>query len=278
MMRRIFLALGLIVVLAKPAFPLHLEGSLDIGTGGGYDDNLNHASSHRQAEGAAFATSWIMVNASKDMGENGRYFVGAGYEGIYYPSFTDLTVNGFTVRGGLSYSVSKRMIVNGRAFWGARTYGDRDRDATVYGVSLGMKNQVYQKFAVRMGYQYTKNAAEEDVFSYDANRFSVSGEMNVSKTAYLALGYVLELTESTFYQPATAPTPSGAHGRRPSTTFGANQVVLKADSLAHVFSVDWEQDIYDGIYGLLGYAHSYVQRDPENYQDNFVSGKVGYRF
>ncbi len=274
-MRRIILALFLVVVLPGTAFPLHLEGSLDIGTGGGYDDNLNHASSHRQAEGAAFATSWIMVNASKNIGGNGRYFVGAGYEGIYYPSFTDLTVNGFTVRGGLSYSVSKKIIVNGRASLGVRTYGDRDRDATVYGVSLGMKNQVYQKFAVRVGYQYTKNAAEEDVFRYDANRFSVSGEMNVSKTAYLALGYALELSESTFYQPAIPPIPPGA---RPSTTFGANQVVLKADSLAHIFSVDWEQDIYDGIYGLLGYAHSYIQRDPEDYQDNFVTGKVGYRF
>ncbi len=277
-MRRIILALYLVVVLPGTAFPLHLEGSLDIGTGGGYDDDLNHASSHRQAEGAAFATSWIMVNASKNTRGNGRYFVGADYEGIYYPSFTDLTVNGFTVRGGLSYPVSKKIVINGRAFLGVRTYGDRDRDATVYGVSLGVKDQVYQKFAVRMGYQYAKNAAEEDVFSYDANRFSVSGEVSVSKTAYLILGYALELSESTFYQFATAPIPSGASGVRPSATFGANQVVLKADSLGHIFSVDWEQDIYDGIYGLLSYAHSYIQRDPENYQDNFVSGKVGYRF
>jgi hypothetical protein len=223
-------------------------------------------------------TSWLTLSGSKDILESGRYFVSAGYEGIYYPSFTDLTVNGFTIRGGLSYPVSKKILIQARASWGARTYGDRDRDATVYGLSLSMKDQIHQKFAVRAGYQYTKNAAEENVFSYGANRLSVSGEMNASKTAYLTFGYALEFTETTFYQSATAPTPSGAHGRRPSTTFGANQVVLKADSLAHIFSVDWEQDIYDGIYGLLGYAYSYIQRDPESYQDNFVSGKVGYRF
>jgi hypothetical protein len=204
--------------------------------------------------------------------------VGAGYEGIYYPSFTDLTVNGFTVRGGLLYPVSKTLVINGRVFLGARTYGDRDRDATVYGVSLRVKDQIYEKFAVRADYQYLKNAAEENVFSYDANRLSVSGEVSVSKTAYLALGYALEFSESTFYQPATAPAPSGAHGRRPSTTFGTSQVVLKTDSLAHIFSLDWEQDIYNGLYGLLGYVHSYIQRDPENYQNNFVSGRVGYRF
>ena len=277
-MGRIILVLGLVMALPVVAFAVHLEGSLDIGTGGGYDDNLNHASSTNQQEGAGFVTSWITLNASKDIFEKGRYFLSAGYGGTYYPSLTDLTVNGFTIRGGLLYPLSKTVLVNGRVSGGVRTYGDSDRDATIYDLSLGMKDQVHQKFAVRVGYHYTKNAAEENVFSYDANRFNVSGEVSVSRTAYLTLGYALEFTESTFYQPATAPTPSGAHGRRPSTTFGANQVVLKTDSVAHVFSMDWDQDIYDGIYWLLGYAYSYVQRDPESYRNNFVSGRVGYRF
>jgi len=277
-LRRAILALSLIVALPGLAFPVHLEGSLDIGTGGGYDDNLNHALSNNQKEGAAFVTSWITLSASKDIFKKGRYSLSAGYAGTYYASFTDLTVNGFTMRGGILYPVTKSVLINGGVLWEARTYGDSDRDATVYGLSIGIKKQVHDKLGLRMGYQYTNHAAEESVFSYDANRFSVNGETSVTKTSYLTLGYALEFSESIFYQLATAPTPSGAHGRRPSTTFGANQVVLKTDSVAHVFSVDWDQDIYNGIYWLLGYVYSYVQRDPKDYRDNFVSGRVGYRF
>jgi hypothetical protein len=276
--RQAVLAVCLVMALPGMAVAVHLEGALDFGTGGGYDDNLNHASSRSQQSGSGFATSWLRLNASKNIFETGRYFLSAGYEGIYYPSVNDLTVNSFAIRGGISYPVSKTFFVNGAVSWGDHTYGDSDRDATVYDFLVGIKDQVAQRFAVRADYRYTSNAAEQSVFSYDANRFRVSGEMSASKTAYLVLGYALELTQRTFYQSATAPTPPGAEGRTPSSTFGPNQVVLKSDAVVHVFSVDWDQDLYDGIYWIVGYAYSYAQMDPENYQDHFISGKVGYRF
>jgi hypothetical protein len=256
---------------------VHLEGSIDTGAGGGYEDNLNNATSDDQKEGSAFSTAWIILSGSTGV-DRGRLFLSAGYSGTYYADFTDLTVNGFTVRGGLLYPLTDQTLLSGGVLWGARSYGDSDRDATVYGVSLALKTQVYPRFTTRVDYHYTQNAAEESVFSYDANRLGVSGLVKALEAAFLTFGYALEFTERNLYQSTAAPTPLGARGRRASATFGPNQDVLKADAVAHIFSVDWDQVIYKELYTLIGYSYSYVRSDPGDYRRNMLSVRIGFRF
>lgn len=267
----------LLLVLPGLAHAVHLEGFMDIGTGGGYDDNLNNAASGNQKEGSGFATAWLLLGGSTGAGK-GRLSLSAGYTGTYYFDFTDLTVNGFTIRSGFLYPLTDRALFSGGALWGARSYGDSDRDATVYGVSLALKVQGLPRLATRIRYEYTQNAAEEAVFSYDSNRLGLSGEVKVMEAAFLTFGYSLDFTERNLYQPAGGVIPPGAHGRRPSATFGLNQEVLKADSVAHIFSVDWDHTIYKELYTLVGYSYTYVQSDPGDYRDNLISGRIGYRF
>jgi hypothetical protein len=174
--------------------------------------------------------------------------------------------------------MTEQVLLNGSVLWGARSYGDSDRDARQYGGSIGLKVQHHPRFATRLVYRYTRNDADASVFNYDANRFSVSGEVKAFETVFLTFEYALEVAERNLYQSATAPIPSGAHSRRASTTFGPNQVVLKADAVAHIFSVDWDLTIYKELYTLVGYSYSYVQSDPGDYRTSIFSMRIGYRF
>lgn len=276
-MKRIVRLLSLLILFSGVSFAESVEPMLDLGAGGGYDDNLNNASGD-QKEGAAFASTWVLLGVSKKVFEKGSLYLDGGYEGSYFADFSDLTVSALTAKAGFLYSITDTTLIHLSPRGGVRYYGDSDRDATVYGALISVRDRISPAFSARAAYRYTRNDAKESVFSYDSHRLGVSGEIKVGADSYLTVGYAANFSQSPFYQTATAPTPSGGKGKRPSDTFGTNQVVLKTDTTAHILSVDWDQDLYRRIYLRLGYAYSFVVSDLENYTDNFISGGIGYRF
>jgi hypothetical protein len=272
------LIVALLLVLPRLAFPIHMEGFVDVGAGGGYEDNLNNASSSDLKEGSGFMTVWITLNVWKDIFEDARLAFSGGYEGNYYPSFSDITENGYTVWGELNYSPTDSIVLDAEPWVGLRSYGERERDSTIYGISLALKKQINPEFGTAIGYEFMKNSAEESVFRYNTNAVSIHAEVNAIPTARLTIGYILEFTKTNLYQPKGLPAPPGAHGRRPSETFGSSQEVFKAGATANRISVGWDQELYEGIHVLVSYLFSYVRSDPGNYRDHVASGSVGYRF
>lgn len=275
-MTRIGLACCLLASLSVPARAAPAV-TFDGGVGGGYDDNLNTAQSSDQREGSGFAAAWLTVGVSKKVLDDTRLSLSGGYAGTDYTSVGDLSANGFHVKAALRYSMGESLLITLAPRAGLRYYGDSDRNAAAYGVALSARGELLPRVVALASYGYTHNAADAEAFSYDANRFGVGGEVRVGQKGYLTIGYALEFSQSPFYQLATVPIPLNGRGRRPSSTFGTNQVVFKADTTSHIATLDWDQTLYKGIYLQIGYAYTSVHSDLGDYRDNLVSGGVGYR-
>jgi len=273
--------LGLVLcLLAAPhqawaGSPIRL---LDLGAGGGYDDNLNNAFSADQREGSAFGSSWVTTGASIPASQKVRLAVSGAYKGTYYADFDDLTVNALAVRSSGWLLVRDSTSVDLAASAGRRWYGDDDRNATVYDASLGFRERVTLRLAVTAGYRYTSHAAEESTFSSRANRFAVGAEFELVKNGWLGLGYAVEVGQSLFYQAASVPIPSGGRGRRTSTTFGANQVAFRADTTIQTLSASWDQRAFESVAVRVEYVHSFIAVDPGDAQNNVVWASVAYRY
>jgi hypothetical protein len=250
---------------------------LDFGAGGGYDDNLNNASSADQREGSVFGSSWVTTGVSIPVSQKVRLAVSGAYTGTYYADFDDLTVNALAVRSSGRLLVRDSTSVDLAASAGRRWYGDDDRNATVYDASLGFRERVMPRLAVTAGYRYTSRAAES-TFSSRTNRFAVGAEFELVKNGRIGLGYAVEVGQSPFYQAASVPIPSGGRGRRTSTTFGANQVAFRADTTIQTLSASWDRRAFESVAVRVEYAHSFIAADPGDAQSNVVWASVAYRY
>ncbi len=250
---------------------------VDLGAGGGYDDNLNNATSANQREGSAFGTSWLMVGASIPVSERVGLGISGMYNGTYYADFDDLTFSGLAVRssGRLSVRDSTSLTIGAGA--GRRWYGDDARNATVYDGALGVRERVTPRLAMTAGYRYANQAAEEATFNSRSNRVAIGGEFAPIAGAWIGLGYAVEVGQSPFYQAASVPIPSGGRGRRPSTTFGANQVVFRDDTTTRTLSANWEQEAFESVFVRIEYAHAFISADAGDARDNLVWASVAYR-
>jgi hypothetical protein len=261
-----------------PLFAGTPDLSLDIGAGRGYVDNLNNARTDDLKEGSGFTSTWITVGLSERALKEARLYLKGSYEGTYFDSLSDLSVNGLTAEAGLLSTLMDSVLLKVSANLGMRSYGSSERDSEFYGLLISLRHQTLSRFATKVGYRYTNNDAEEAVFSYSSNKVSISGEFQITQEGYLSIEYSAELRENTFYETVAVQGSASIHGRRPSTTFGPNQVAFKEDVTVNTVSFLWDQDFYKGLYGQAEYSYSWVQSDPGIYTDQLVSGRIGYRF
>ncbi len=251
---------------------------LDLGAGAGYDDNLNYATSADQREGSSFGLSWLSAGALMPVSEKLRLTLNGAYSGTYYADFDDLTVNALAVRSSCRMSVADASSITLGASAGRRWYGDDDRNSTMYDAALELRRRWTSRVAMWAGYRYASRAADESTFSSRSNRLAVGGEYEPVEGSWIGLGYAIEAGQSVFYQSASVPIPSSGRGRRPSTTFGSNQVAFTDDTTTHTLSANWEQKALDTAFVRVEYAYSMVSADAGDVQDNLLWASVGYRY
>ncbi len=266
------------VTAVSPVYAAAPSLRLDVGAGGGYDDNLNLASSTDQREGDGFGMAWLTAGVSAPASRNIRIAVSGDYSGTYYADFDDLTVNALAVRSSGRVSVRDSASITVGAGAGRRWYGDEDRNSTVYDASVGWRERITSRTDVTAGYRYASQAAEASTFSSRNNRVAVGGEFTPTAGSWLGLGYAIEVGRSVFYQSVLAPIPSGGRGRRASATFGANQIAFNADTTTHTVSAKWEQEAGDSFSVHVEYAHAFVSADPGDAQNNLAWASVAYRY
>jgi hypothetical protein len=251
---------------------------LDLGAGAGYDDNLNYATSADQREGSGFGTSWLSAGGWMPVSEALRFTVNGAYSGTYYGDLDDLTVHALAVRSSCRWSTSDASSIALGASAGRRWYGDDDRNSAGYDAGLDLGRRWASRVATWAGYRYASRAADESLFSARSNRLAVGGEYQPVEGSWIGLGYAVEVGESVFYQSESVPIPSSGRGRRPSTTFGTDQVAFKDDTTIHTWSANWEQRALDTVFLRVEYAYSLVSADAGDAQANVLRATVGYRY
>jgi hypothetical protein len=268
------------VAVAAPgtAWAASVTPLVDLGAGGGYDDNLNNATTPGQRAGSMFGTSWVSAGAFIPVSPKVRVTLSGAYSGTYYADFDDLTVNGLSVRSLARVAVLDASSVTVGAGAGRYLYGDEDRDATVYDAGLDVRRRVTPRLAVTAGYRYASHAAEASTFSSRSNRLSVGGEFQSGDNTWFGLRYAGVVGQSVFYESITTQTPSSGRGHRPSSTFGTDQVAFQDDTTTHTVSASWEHEAADSIFARVEYAYSLVTADAGDAQDNVMWASVGYRY
>jgi hypothetical protein len=273
------MVLALLAVAAPyPAWAGSPTPWLDLGAGVGYDDNLNYAATADQREGSSFGLSWLSAGAFVPASEKLRFTLNGAYSGTYYADFDDLTVNALAVRSSCRVSASEASSITLGAGAGRRWYGDGDRNSTVYDAGLEFRRRWMSRAATWAGYRYASRAADESTFSSRGNRLTVGGEYQPVQGSWVGLGYTMETGQSVFYQSASVPIPSSGRGRRPSTTFGSNQVAFTDDTTTHTLSASWEQKALDTVFVRVEYAYAMVSADAGDVRDNLLWASVGYRY
>jgi len=252
--------------------------SLDFGAGGGYEDNLNHAPSGADKRGSGFVESWLQLGGRADVLDLAKVSLFGALTGEYNPTFNDLSATGLILRAGLNVPLSEQTELHVSAPVGLYYYGDTERDATRWGAAVSARDQFRPKLAGIVEYAFTHNGADQEAYSYNENKFTLSGEAKTAGGSRATLSYAASIGQSVFYQAQTAPDLPGTRAKTTNHTFAPNQEALKVDSAAHTLSVAWDQEIRAGIHARAAYAFTYVFSEAGDYRDNVVSGQLGYRF
>ncbi|MBI2519201.1 MAG: hypothetical protein HYV97_02240 [Bdellovibrio sp.] len=251
--------------------------SLDVGGEYGHVSNLNNATNDDLKEGSNFTAAWATIAISTVVAKKLDLFLMGSYDLVNYEKFNDLSLNAMTVEGGLLFSIKEpwlfKIFLNG----GIRDYGDSDRDSVIYGMLFSLTHKTFSKFRSKVAYRYSDNNANESVYSYSSNKITFSGEWQITSQGYLTLDYSSEFREAIFYETST-PSTQPPRGRRPSRTFGTDQVAFKEDTTSNSISIFWDQSLYKGFYGQAGYSHFWAKSDLGKYTGETISVGIGHEF
>lgn len=252
--------------------------SMDFGVGGGYEDNLNHAPNGANKKGGGIAESWLQLGGLKDVLGVAKVSLFGAFQGELNSTYSDLSAAGLNLRGGLTYPVDEKTELHVTAPVGLYYYGDTNRDATRWGAAVSLREQLKPRLAATVEYAYTQNDADQEVFSFNENKFGATLEAKTAGGSRATLGYAATFGQTVFYQASTAPDLPGTRAKAPSSTFAADQEALKANSTAHTGTLAWDQELGGGVHARAAYAYSYVVSEAGIYRDHAVTGQLGYRF
>ena len=252
--------------------------SMDFGVGGGYEDNLNHAPNGANKKGGGVAESWLQLGGSKDVLGAASVSLFGAFQGELNSTYSDLSATGLNLRGGLTYPVNDETELHITAPVGLYYYGATNRDATRWGAAVSMREQLKPRLAATVEYAYTQNDADQEVFSFNENKFTVTGEAKPAGGSRATLSYAAAFGQSVFYEDSSLPDLPGTRAKALSSTFAADQEALKVNSTAHTATIAWDQEFGRGVHARAACAFSYVVSEAGVYRDQAVSGQIGYRF
>ena len=298
-MRR--LRLATLVVLCLPGAALAApELSLDLGAGGGWEQNLSHspAGETKVAGWAANATATVGVSA--DIGRDFLLFVNAGYGGTFYLDTTDLTAHMGSVGARVVWLLGDRFRLALAPWGGYRFYGDAARSGWAVSGRADASVLAARWLEVGVHYRRSDSFARDETFSAHADAVGGTLRFYLGRPVTLRLGYQLELGQDVTYVPVLA-TPAGTgsgsqqgpgtsqgsasgqeliDGSRPTrevTTFGTSEVAVRIPATFHTATaaVTWRVTRSLSLDAWYTFVHVVSDRP---YDDQLAGAGVSWRF
>lgn len=261
----------LALALGADSAGAHVEAS--VGAGAGYDSNLNHVAARRGEVGSGSGTALARLGLALSLGESTGIYAGGAYDGVFYPSYSDLGFNQLGADVVLSQEIGEGVALYLAPALSGSWYGDPARNSTTFGTRLTVRWRPMETLSLRAHYRYLDRSAAAAVFSSTSSRIGASAELKLGRRTWISAGFSSQWGDEVFYVP-TSGTPMG----RMSGTFGSNQQAVRAQATTQDLSAGLEQGLEGGLYLSLAYDLAFVSSTVASYSDSSLTGLVGYRF
>ncbi len=219
--------IGIIVsVVSSLVFASGASGGLllDASLKGVYESNITGAASDIGKNGDYYTVLSASLGGYKGIGGNTFLFLRANTEGYIYRRYSDLDAAIIGMSGGIykefnnTFSAAGSIGIKKENF-----FKDSERNSTAYGGVINLKQQVYPRLWIKEGYEFEKNKADFDIFSYDAHLIGIWTGYSVMPKTTATLGYS--------YLHRTYEEPSGYRNIFHTFSFGLTREIIKKVSV-----------------------------------------------
>lgn len=281
-------AIGLAWIATDAVPAPGVEFFADAEGGGGYDGNLNAASTTNDAKGDGFGFATTGVGIASAPGGRLRTELSARWNGVLYSEYSDLSVQRLSLAGTLRARASEAITLRLSPSLGGSLYHDSDRDSFDLGVGVGARFALSPRLAVDPGYTFLRRDATVSEFDRTAHRFALALGAEPWRQGYLRVSTTVELGQVVRYEEiAGTGTGTGGNGSgsggtggrgRPNDTFGSNWIANREDATSTEIALSFEQGLSERIFFALGGSYARVWADSSDYDVYATNASLGVRW
>ncbi len=270
----------MIVSAITMGYSCNIRAEWEIGARVGYDSNVNRSVNDESSD---FLATVYAAYSRLPSGETRMdWTLRAMVEGTGYADYSDLSYAAATLSPGISIFLNPNWSLNVSPFIQAKGVSDSDQSALAYGVRASLKQKWTKEFYTGEYYMYTKNDANEDVYSYSENAVGVFAGVNWTPSFFTEIGY--EYSHGDSYRTtdtiSVATVSTGGRRYRGGGGFSSayDAYVYSETVDRNAISVNVGYDFTKSLFTLLGYTYNREEGDIDTitYHTGFLG--LGYRF
>lgn len=190
--KRVLLAMCLFVMLLSGLVftPNAFSGLiLDVGVKETYEDNINGSPSDANKKGDFYTTVSAAVGGYTEVADGTYLFLRGDVSNYLYSKYDDLNATIVGISAGmykeLGDVLSAQIALKGKL----KEFKGEPRDSNAFGGTFELKQKITRKFWIKEGYEYEKNNADSNLFSYDAHSIGVWSGYMITPETMLNVGY-----------------------------------------------------------------------------------------
>jgi len=231
--------------LAAYSFGLELRGV--------YEDNIFGSSQDIEKQGDFYTVLSVSAEAEKGTGPKTSLFARGDAGQYIYARYDDLNLSTAGIVAGLKREFGT--ILSGEVYIGGRLrkYNDDARDSAAVSAGLALRQQVSFRSWLREYYEFEKNNADSDFFSYDGHLVGINAGYLINPKTLAMAGYS--------YLSRSYDEPSGY------------------DTDYHTLSIGFVRELTKSLFLNAAYFHQFISSPAESDDANnaYTLGLI-YRF
>ncbi len=162
---------------------------LDAGVKGIYEDNINGSPSDADKKGDFYTVLSASVGGYTKATDTTYLFLRGDAANYLYSKYDDLNATIAGISAGvykeLGDVLSAQIALKGKI----KDFKGGPRDSNAYGGTFELKQQITRKFWIKEGYEYEKNDADSNLFSYKGHSVGIWSGYMINPQTMLNLGY-----------------------------------------------------------------------------------------
>lgn len=227
---------------------------MDIGVKRVYEDNITGSAADLDKQGDFYTMMSASVGMSERAGEGIFLFLRGDATGYLYDKYKDLNATIIGVSMGAYREFGGLFAGEAALGFKRKEYREAGRSGYAFSGNLEFKQQVLPKLRIKEGYEFEKNIASSDIFSYEGHLLGVWSGYSVSPETMVSIGYS--------YLVRTYEDPPGFRNVFNTVSLGITRELLKKLYLSAVYYRQYNiSDIHDTAHAnniyTLGILYSY---------------------
>ncbi len=162
---------------------------MDAGFKGVYEDNITGSSADLGKEGDYYTAASASIGGYRNIGRGVFAFMRINAEGYLYGRYSELDAAIAGVSGGFYKVFSPVVSASAIVLIKREQYKGEGRSSTAYGGILNLRQQVHPRIWIKESYEFERNAAASDIFSYEGHLPGITASYTIAPKTTALLGY-----------------------------------------------------------------------------------------